>query len=39
MSCKKHPEADTLYVEEVDIGESKPIQIVSGLAQHIPLEL
>lgn len=30
--CEKHPNADKLYVLKVDIGESEPRQIVSGLA-------
>uniref|UniRef100_A0A6B2KY41 methionine--tRNA ligase n=1 Tax=Arcella intermedia TaxID=1963864 RepID=A0A6B2KY41_9EUKA len=38
VNCKKHPDADHLYIEEIDIGEAKPRQVVSGLAKHIPLE-
>lgn len=34
----KHDEADSLYVEEVDIGESEPRIICSGLVKYIPLE-
>ena len=35
----KHPEADTLYVEKVDVGEaSGPRVIVSGLVQHCTVE-
>lgn len=34
----RHPEADKLYIEKIDIGEEKPRQIVSGLYQKIPLE-
>ncbi|KAF9599516.1 hypothetical protein IFM89_038736 [Coptis chinensis] len=33
-----HPEADTLYVEEVDVGEPEPRTICSGLVKYIPLE-
>jgi len=29
-----HPEADRLWCEEIDIGESKPIQVCSGLREH-----
>ncbi|RWS29704.1 aminoacyl tRNA synthase complex-interacting multifunctional protein 1-like protein [Leptotrombidium deliense] len=36
--AKKHPDADSLYVEEVDVGEEKPRTVVSGLVKHIPLE-
>ncbi|EME30689.1 methionyl-tRNA synthetase isoform 2 [Galdieria sulphuraria] len=34
LSCKKHPNADTLLVEEIDIGEDNPRTIVSGLVKH-----
>lgn len=33
-SIKKHENADTLYVEEIDVGEAKPRQIVSGLVKY-----
>ncbi|XP_076467716.1 aminoacyl tRNA synthase complex-interacting multifunctional protein 1-like [Babylonia areolata] len=35
---EKHPDADTLYVETVDLGEESPRTIVSGLVNHIPIE-
>ncbi len=38
VSVKKHPDADSLYVEEVDIGEERNRTIVSGLVKHVPLE-
>ncbi|KAL5213804.1 hypothetical protein ABZP36_002956 [Zizania latifolia] len=34
----RHPEADTLYVEEVDVGEEQPRTICSGLVNYIPLD-
>ncbi|CAN6470280.1 unnamed protein product [Victoria cruziana] len=34
----RHPEADSLYVEEVDVGEPEPRTICSGLVSFIPLE-
>ncbi|KAL6851526.1 hypothetical protein ACP4OV_020459 [Aristida adscensionis] len=34
----RHPEADTLYVEEVDVGEEQPRTICSGLVNFLPLE-
>lgn len=34
----KHPEADSLYVEKIDLGEEKPRTIVSGLVNFIPIE-
>ncbi len=32
VACEKHPDADSLLVMKVDIGEGKPRQIVSGIA-------
>ncbi|CAM6050456.1 unnamed protein product [Sphagnum compactum] len=34
----KHPSADTLYVEEIDIGEGNVRQVVSGLVKFLTLE-
>ncbi|MCL7050218.1 hypothetical protein MKW94_028154 [Papaver nudicaule] len=34
----KHPDADSLYVEEIDVGEATPRTVVSGLVKFIPLE-
>lgn len=33
----RHEEADSLYVEEVDVGEAEPRIIYSGLVKYIPL--
>ncbi|CAB4006669.1 aminoacyl tRNA synthase complex-interacting multifunctional 1 isoform X2, partial [Paramuricea clavata] len=38
VKVEKHPDADTLYLEEIDIGEEKPRTVISGLVKHIPLE-
>ncbi|KAL9240102.1 hypothetical protein vseg_014360 [Gypsophila vaccaria] len=35
---QKHPDADSLYVEEIDVGEAAPRTVVSGLVNYIPLE-
>lgn len=35
----RHPDADSLYVEEVDVGEPEPRTICSGLVAYVPLEL
>ncbi|XP_057958374.1 methionine--tRNA ligase, cytoplasmic [Malania oleifera] len=35
---QKHPDADSLYVEEIDVGEQATRTVVSGLVNHIPLE-
>lgn len=38
ISAAKHPDADSLYVEQVDVGEAAPRTVVSGLVKHIPLD-
>lgn len=38
ISAQKHPDADSLYVEQVDLGEASPRTVVSGLVKHIPLD-
>uniref|UniRef100_A0A667XL28 Aminoacyl tRNA synthetase complex interacting multifunctional protein 1a n=1 Tax=Myripristis murdjan TaxID=586833 RepID=A0A667XL28_9TELE len=38
ISAQKHPDADSLYVEQVDVGEASPRTVVSGLVKHIPLD-
>lgn len=38
LDAKPHPDSDKLYVETIDLGEAEPRQILSGLAQHMPLE-
>eukprot|EP01018_Ginkgo_biloba_P028836 Gb_31125 [translate_table: standard] len=35
---QKHPDADSLYVEEIDVGEASTRTVVSGLVKYIPLE-
>ncbi|KAL3835130.1 hypothetical protein ACJIZ3_009866 [Penstemon smallii] len=39
LKAWRHEEADSLYVEEVDIGEPEPRTICSGLVNFIPLHL
>ncbi len=36
VSVSRHPEAESLYVEKVDLGEPVPRTIVSGLVKHVP---
>ena len=36
VSVKQHPDADSLYVEEIDLGEPEPRTVVSGLVKHLP---
>lgn len=38
LTAHKHPDADALYVEQVDVGEEKPRTVVSGLVRFVPLE-
>ncbi|XP_043916311.1 aminoacyl tRNA synthase complex-interacting multifunctional protein 1 [Protopterus annectens] len=38
VTAKKHPDADSLYVEEVDVGEGIPRTVVSGLVNHVPID-
>lgn len=36
-TAKLHPDADGLYLEEIDCGEGAPRQVISGLVKHIPI--
>ncbi|KAK5645755.1 hypothetical protein RI129_004219 [Pyrocoelia pectoralis] len=38
VEVAKHPDADGLYVEKIDVGEETPRTIVSGLVNYIPIE-
>lgn len=38
ISAVKHADADSLFVETVDVGEEKPRTVVSGLSGKVPLE-
>ena len=39
LEARRHPGAEKLYVEKIDLGEaSGPRQVVSGLVDHVPLE-
>uniref|UniRef100_A0A6M2DUZ7 Tyrosine--tRNA ligase n=1 Tax=Xenopsylla cheopis TaxID=163159 RepID=A0A6M2DUZ7_XENCH len=38
IEASKHPDADSLYVEKIDLGEPQPRTVVSGLANYVPLE-
>ena len=37
-SVEKHPSADRLYIEQVDLGEGRLRTVVSGLVEHVPRE-
>jgi methionyl-tRNA synthetase len=38
VSAEPHPDGDTLYVEQIDVGEGAPRTIVSGIREHVTLE-
>jgi len=39
VDVKKHPDADGLYVEQIDLGEPEgPRTVVSGLVNYVPIE-
>lgn len=38
VSCEKHPDADALYLEQIDVGEAEPRTVISGLANFVPME-
>jgi len=38
VEVERHPDADSLYVEKIDVGEEKPRNIVSGLVNHVPID-
>lgn len=39
VEVDKHPDADALYVEKIDCGDSTgPRTVISGLVKHVPIE-
>ncbi|KZT60601.1 nucleic acid-binding protein [Calocera cornea HHB12733] len=38
ISVERHPDADSLYVEQIDVGEPEPRTVCSGLVHYIPIE-
>ncbi|GAA5836105.1 hypothetical protein JCM3766R1_001967 [Sporobolomyces carnicolor] len=38
IDVKRHPDADSLYVETIDIGEPEPRTVVSGLVKYMTLD-
>ncbi|GBP81096.1 Tyrosine--tRNA ligase, cytoplasmic [Eumeta japonica] len=38
VEVSRHPDADALYVEKIDLGEGEPRTIVSGLVNFVPIE-
>lgn len=38
VEVSRHPDADTLYVLKIDLGESQPRTIISGLVKFVTIE-
>uniref|UniRef100_A0A672GTK9 Tyrosine--tRNA ligase n=1 Tax=Salarias fasciatus TaxID=181472 RepID=A0A672GTK9_SALFA len=38
VSVEKHPDADSLYLEKIDVGEPEPRTVVSGLVAYVSQE-
>ena len=38
LEVKRHPDADTLYIEQIELGEGSPRTVVSGLVNHVKIE-
>lgn len=38
VKVDRHPNADSLYLEEIDLGEGQPRQVVSGLVKFVPAD-
>ncbi|CAB4066638.1 YARS [Lepeophtheirus salmonis] len=39
IDVSMHPDADSLYIEKIDLGEPEPRTIVSGLVKFVPIEV
>lgn len=39
LPVKKHPDAESLYVEQIDIGEAEPRTVCSGLVKYMSEDL
>lgn len=38
VSVEKHPDADSLFLEKIDVGEAEPRTVVSGLVAYVSQE-
>lgn len=38
VEVSRHPDADALYLEKIDVGEANPRTIISGLVKYVPIE-
>lgn len=37
LYVQRHPDADSLYIENIDVGEATSRVVVSGLVEHVPM--
>ena len=37
VAAREHPDSEKLFIEDIDLGEDEPRQIVSGLRAHYAL--
>lgn len=38
VEVSRHPDAESLYVEKIDLGEDEPRTVVSGLVNYVPID-
>jgi len=38
IECEKHPNADSMWLEKVEMGDPEPRQVISGLVKYVPLK-
>jgi len=38
VECEKHPNADSMWLEKVEMGDAEPRQVISGLVKYVPLD-
>jgi len=38
VECEKHPNADSMWLEKVEMGDPEPRQVISGLVKYVPLK-
>ena len=38
VEVSRHPDAEALYIEKIDLGETVPRTIVSGLVNFVPID-
>jgi len=38
VEVELHPNADSMYLEKIDMGDAEPRVVISGLVKHVPIE-